>query len=232
MCPLLLCPCALVNPPALVSHLRDSPRALAVRVNVQAPSSPSPPPSLGGADEPEPSLTMSATAKEEKLAAQLDAMRQQVAGSASTTGDDAASSSGGSDGRSAGPVLLGYGARPGGGAVGSNSASVGAGRGGNLLQLDGIQRLNLAGVVLLFAAGYGRGSAEVLDVATVESLRLAALAFAVAHVCLAGFGTLLAVQSGEAAAPWVIKILLTGAGGLQELRSRLAAKSAAAGEAS
>eukprot|EP00966_Prymnesium_polylepis_P304664 7038985-Prymnesium_polylepis.1 len=58
-----------------------------------------------------------------------------------------------------------------------------------------------------------------IDVGLTEPLRLAALALCVAHTAMAVYGAFLAAQSGKAAPAWFVKILVTGFGGLNELKA-------------
>jgi len=61
-------------------------------------------------------------------------------------------------------------------------------------------------------------SAKMLDPGLSEALRLASLAFCIAHSAMAVYGGFLAAQSGESALAWFLKILFTGAGGLNEIK--------------
>ena len=65
-----------------------------------------------------------------------------------------------------------------------------------------------------------------IDASLVDTLKLASLAFSVAHTAMAGYGVVLASQAGEAAPAWFIKILFTGVGGLNELKGIAATQTA------
>ena len=66
-----------------------------------------------------------------------------------------------------------------------------------------------------------------LDAGLTESARLAALTVSVAYVAMAGYWAFLAsALSGEAAPAWFAKILLTGVGGLNELKGIAATRPA------
>jgi len=209
--------CGAVHVPPRPSPRPHRASAFAVRVRIEAYSDKPPPPKLGGAEEPVTTLSMSAAAKEERMAAQLAAMRE--GGSAATaSGSESAAS-----GRSSGGTLLGYGSADGRRSSSTAKSPTDVTSGGvPLLQLNGLQRANTALLSLVLSAGFGRSSAQILDAATVESLRLAALAFALGHALIAAYGTFLAVGGGESPFGWVFKLLLTGPGGLQELRALLA----------
>ena len=65
-----------------------------------------------------------------------------------------------------------------------------------------------------------------IDGGLAEPLRLAALSLCVGHTAMAAYGAFLAAQSGEAAPAWFVKILVTGFGGLNELKKSTAMRPA------
>ena len=74
----------------------------------------------------------------------------------------------------------------GGSAAPADDAFSGA---GTFFRLSGPQREVLL-LVALWAGGYGRGSAQLFDAATLEPLRWAATIFFFGHVLIAAYGTL------------------------------------------
>ena len=95
------------------------------------------------------------------------------------------------------------------------------------LELDGLQRGNALLLIGLFAVGFGRSSA-VLDAGLVDNARLGVAVLCVAHLAIGGYaGFLAATAGGQPPLPWLAKCLLTGAGGLRELRAELAEGDAA-----
>ena len=92
---------------------------------------------------------------------------------------------------------------------------------GRYVRLDGLQRANALVLAVLLAAGYGRSSAGVLDLETMQTAQLAASVLCVAHLLIAGYGAFLASQApGGKQNPvlWFVKLALTGVGGLVELK--------------
>ncbi|KAL1519895.1 hypothetical protein AB1Y20_023384 [Prymnesium parvum] len=163
----------------------------------------------GGGAEPQVNLVLSAAAKEERLAQQLQ--RVQQAADDATDGDARAGAPARAWQSSELPPL------PLGGGGAASPSPKPEDQGFPFLRLDEAQRGGLLGVVLLLSAGFGRSSEQALPAEVVGSFKLAAVALSVAHLAMAGYGAFLATQSGEAAAAWFVKILLTGFGGLSEL---------------
>ena len=96
--------------------------------------------------------------------------------------------------------------------------------GGRYVMLDGLQRANALLLVGLLAVGFGRTSAQSLDEQTVGAVQLAFCVLAVAHLVIACWGAFLASRSAEASesAPlWFAKLTVSGLGGLLELNRRL-----------
>mmetsp|Transcript_65835 Transcript_65835/g.109423 ORF Transcript_65835/g.109423 Transcript_65835/m.109423 type:complete len:289 (+) Transcript_65835:20-886(+) len=97
------------------------------------------------------------------------------------------------------------------------------------VQLNGVQRISVMMLVCTLAAGFGKSSTQVLDGSTVAALQSGSLALLLAHTLIAAYGTTLVSRSSGTAfnkpigpAPlWFVKLLLTGAGGLQEVRRQL-----------
>lgn len=173
----------------------------------------------GGDDEPETNLVMSAAAKEDRLAQQLQAMQARAAGTSDEGEESIACGATRSWQSSALPPLrsgaqAGTQATPSAGAKPSKAPEAGV----PLLMLDGLQRTSMAALALLLSAGFGRSSAQMLDPGLSEALRVASLAFCIAHSAMAVYGGFLAAQSGESALAWFLKILFTGAGGLNEIK--------------
>ena len=105
----------------------------------------------------------------------------------------------------------------GGGAAAADDAFSGASA---FFRLSGPQRAEVLLLVALWAGGYGRGSAQLFDAATLEPLRWAATTLFFGHVLIAAYGTLfVALPRGLPPVPWALKLVLTGAGGLGELRA-------------
>ncbi|KAL3911834.1 MAG: hypothetical protein SGPRY_008545 [Prymnesium sp.] len=128
---------------------------LVVRLTFASSLDPTPVPSLGKAeDDPQTGLVLSAAAKEERLAQQLVDMQ--------STDDNSDKAAGGSSSRSWQSSSL----SPLGKKSASSEARVRASTntedaGIPMLQLDGLQRANLAGVALLLSAGFGQSSEQV-----------------------------------------------------------------------
>jgi hypothetical protein len=163
--------------------------------------------------------TLSATAKEEKMAADLERLRtapvERQAAAGATTGF-----------RDVGDRLTPLpGAAGRGSAGGADAASAGAAvdGGGRYFRLDGLQRTSAALLAVLLAIGFGRSSGDILDAPEViGAAQAGAGALGVAHLLIAAYGTFLASQAdGESPFGWALKLLLTGPGGLVELRRRL-----------
>ena len=90
------------------------------------------------------------------------------------------------------------------------------------LRLDTFQRATALLLAVLLAAGFGSTSHQVLNDGTIGGARLAAAALGLAHMGLAGYGTLLAAQAeNEDPVLWALKLLITGPGGFAELKSSL-----------
>jgi hypothetical protein len=169
-------------------------------------------------------VVLSAQAKEDKMAADL--ARLQKRGSSSDA--SAASSSSTTTDAWVGDRLTPL--RTSGGDVEqteqgiASAGNVAAGNdGARYIRLDGLQRANALLLLLLVSVGFGAASAEMLDSSTIETARLAGGVLGVAHVFIAGFGAFSAVQAksgDENPVLWFFKCLLTGAGGLAELKRR------------
>ena len=198
---------------------------LGVRVQSRAPSPPTAAmPKLGELEaEPVATVSLSASAKEDKMAADLARLAARAAEPAEET----------TTRKSAQPTS--YGDRLAPLKVKRSSSEAAAGKAaseptdgplyglGRYLRLDGLQRANLALLVLLIAGGFGKTSAQVLDAGLVQTAQLGASALCVAHLLIAAYGTFLASTAGPEQQPvfWFFKLSLTGAGGLAELKGGL-----------
>ena len=200
-------------------------KRLGVRIRPSAP--PAPPPSgpvLAGDEPPELIVSLSSSAREEKLSARVDGPSvssqsavQRKPGASRPIADAVSPVA---PVRTA-PLPLGE----------VSQTPTGAGPGvGRLLRLDGRQRLGLGALSTLLALGYGRGSVDVLPDDAANALRLAAAAVLLGHVVMGAYAAALAAggparaESGAGpGAPvfWFTKVALTGAGGLREARAEL-----------
>jgi len=94
------------------------------------------------------------------------------------------------------------------------------------LFLDGLQRAEMALLIGLFAVGFGRTSAQVLEPSLASAVQLAFGALAVGHLVIGGYGGFLASQAPpeqrHSPAGWFVKCAVTGVAGLSELNRMLA----------
>lgn len=207
-------------------------RQLGVRVK------PAPPPSTKESqfatrplenDEIAASLTLAGSAKEDKMVAdlaRLAARSQQSSTPSAEAGkaevNSAAEKRLGSPGGSTRLTPIPSRSGQGSSAVGSQSSEGGVWR---FLRLDGTQRAGMATLVCMAAAGFGRTSVEVLDADLTTTLQLAFGAVALGHLVIGAYALLLASRAtapaGSSPPFWLVKCMLTGAGGLRELQREL-----------
>ena len=180
------------------------------------PPPPPPPPSLFLPDQraEKGNLAVSAASREERLAAQL-APKSEAERAAEA--ERKAARAVGFKGDQVLPLRAPSQGDGGGGAAAADDAFSGASA---FFRLSGPQRAEVLLLVALWAGGYGRGSAQLFDAATLEPLRWAATTLFFGHVLIAAYGTLfVALPRGLPPVPWALKLVLTGAGGLGELRA-------------
>ena len=183
------------------------------------------------AEDSKANVVLSAQAKEDKMAADLARLASSGGAGTARGGGSSAGAGGGAStweaDRQLTPLKTGSAAEN---AQQSDTLSTSAVADGNdgarYIRLDGLQRANMLLLLGLLSVGFGAASEGTIEASTISTAQLAGSVLVVAHVAIAGFAAFSAsqaTQSDENPVLWFIKCLLTGAGGLSELKRRLQA---------
>jgi len=197
--------------------------AVSNKMGVRLKSSPPPPTAVNPWTQPveeeeEVGVTLSGAAKEEKMAADLDRLARRTADAVISPESSPVASA--PRGDRLAPM------RAAGRSESSSSSSSGSSSSASSLQpdvyLDGVQRAEMALLIGLFAAGFGRTSEQVLPPGLVAGAQSAFAALAVGHLLVAGYSVVLAARAPaeQRHSPplWFVKCVITGVGGLRQLQ--------------
>ena len=209
-------------------------KQLGVRLQKRAPPPPSSLPTFGGNEAEEGAkMTLGFSGKEEKMAADLARLQTSATATATATAaeEEQLSSRGSvayaarSDERPTPPPRGSAASAGADGRTAAAGATDGADGVARYARLNGLQRANVLLLVFALGAGFGRTAQQVLDPSIVHTAQTAGLVLGVAHVVVAAYAAFAASTSPRAedenAALWFFKCLVSGPGGLLELRQRL-----------
>lgn len=167
-------------------------------------------------EKPDVAVSLSASAKEDKMAADLARLASGTAASAVAPSSTVV---GVARGDQLTPIPVRRPGKDAASAAGKSSSSPAV---KPAISLDGFQRAELALLLALLAVGYGRTTAEVLEPTAIATVQLCFAALTVGHLVISVYGTVVAARApaDQAHSPplWFLKLAATGAGGLRELQ--------------